>query len=159
MIYIVDVDGTVADISHRLHFIDASQAKHVDQAKNPTKDWEGFFAAAVDDKPIFEVIAVVRALYNQGHTIAISTGRPSNSNHSAGTVKWLQKYRVNNHGVFMREAGDHREDYVVKEELLDQIIARFPGQALGGAFEDREQVVAMYRKRGLRVFQVAEGKF
>jgi hypothetical protein len=59
----------------------------------------------------------------------------------------------------MRNAGDHREDYIVKEELLDQIIARFPGQAIGGAFEDREQVVTMYRKRGLRVFQVAEGKF
>lgn len=156
MIFIFDVDGTLADITHRLHFIDATATKYV-PTTDFTKDWKGFFAAAVDDKPVLEVITVERALYNQGHTIAISTGRPND--HAADTVRWLQKYRVNNHGVFMRTAGDHREDYVVKEELLDQIIARFPGQAIGGAFEDREQVVQMYRKRGLRVFQVAEGKF
>jgi hypothetical protein len=28
-----------------------------------------------------------------------------------------------------------------------------------GVFEDRQQVVDMYRAKGLRVFQVADGKF
>ena len=58
----------------------------------------------------------------------------------------------------MRKHGDYREDSIVKGELLDQAIEEFPGKIFG-VFEDRRQVVDMYRARGLRVFQVAEGNF
>jgi len=34
MIYIFDIDGTLADVSHRLHYITGE-----------TKDWDAFFAA------------------------------------------------------------------------------------------------------------------
>lgn len=50
---------------------------------------------------------------------------------------------------------------MVKSELLDNIMHEY-GEGLGGyggAFEDRQQVVDMYRERGLRVFQVAKGDF
>jgi len=44
--------------------------------------------------------------------------------------------------------------------LLDQLIKDRPGGVeIGGVFEDRKQVVDMYRARGLRVFQVADGNF
>lgn len=60
--------------------------------------------------------------------------------------------------LYMRRAGDHREDSVVKAELVDEIIQSWP-MAVTGVFEDRKQVVDMYRAKGLRVFQVAEGNF
>ena len=147
MIYIFDIDGTLADVSHRLHYITGE-----------TKDWDAFFAACGDDKPIFEVITVARALESAGQAIVYSTGRTEKV--GGITVEWLQKFRLPTpHRVYMRKDGDHREDNEVKAELYDKIIARFPGAVMGGVFEDRQQVVDMYRARGLRVFQVAKGDF
>jgi len=65
----------------------------------------------------------------------------------------------------MRKDGNHREDAAVKSELLDQVLSSYPqvpdrpNQKIAGVFEDRQQVVDMYRARGLRVFQVAKGDF
>lgn len=39
-LYIFDLDGTLALIEHRLHFI-----------QGPKKDWRGFFGAVGDDSP------------------------------------------------------------------------------------------------------------
>jgi len=152
MIYIWDVDGTIADNSHRLHFIGA----------DTTKDWDSFYKASADDKPIFETITVARALDKAGHTILYSTGRSEDIRQI--TLDWLMKYRLpqaQHLMLYMRKVGDHREDCVVKSEILDHIFASY-GAGLGGyggVFEDRQQVVKMYRERGLRVFQVAEGNF
>jgi len=45
MIYLFDIDGTIANLSHRLHFIQQEPA-----------DWNAFFMSAGDDEPIWEVI-------------------------------------------------------------------------------------------------------
>ena len=145
MIYIFDIDGTLADNSHRLHFI-----------QGEVKDWEGFHTAQGDDMPIWEVITVARALAKAGHGIVYSTGRMEKGR--AVTQAWLNKYRVPHGPIFMRKDGDHREDYVVKEELLGYIKGVYP-LAIGGAFEDRQQMANMYRAKGIRVFQVAKGDY
>ena len=57
------------------------------------------------------------------------------------TEAWLDLYvGVPYEGLFMRPAGDNRKDAV-------------------GVFDDRRQVVRMWRSLGLTVFQVAEGDF
>jgi hypothetical protein len=148
MLFIFDIDGTIADLTHRLRFI---------QQEPPA--WDVFYAAAGDDKPIFEVITVARALSSAGHTIVYSTGRSEDIR--GITVAWLLKYRLPLGLVFMRKSRDHRDDNVVKSELLDTIMHHY-GEDLtgyGGVFEDRQQVVDMYRARGLKVFQVAKGDF
>lgn len=145
MIYIFDIDGTLADNSHRLHFI-----------QGEVKDWEGFHTAQGDDMPIWEVITVARALANAGHGIVYSTGRMEKGR--ATTQAWLNKYRVPHGPIYMRKDGDHREDYVVKEELLG-FIKGMHTLAIGGAFEDRQQMADMYRDKGIRVFQVAKGDY
>lgn len=145
MIYIFDIDGTLSDPNHRRHLVEGE-----------TKDWEAFYAAAAGDKPIFEVITVARALHDAGHTTIYSTGRPDSIRDVS--QKWLNKYRVPNGPIYMRAAKDHREDFVVKSELLDKIKAQYLAE-IGGVFEDRQQVVDMYRARGLRVFQVEKGDF
>jgi hypothetical protein len=144
VIYIFDIDGTLSSCSHRLHLIH----------KEP-KDWPGFFAAAVDDQPIWEVITVARALHDAKNTIVIMTGRPESSR--LLTAQWLNKYRVPLGPLLMRAEGDHREDYVVKAELLGDPV--FLGGKLGGIFEDRQQNVDMFREKGLKVFQVDKGAY
>jgi hypothetical protein len=57
----------------------------------------------------------------------------------------------------MRRRGDKRADFIVKGELLDKIIA--DGWQPIMAFDDRNQVVQMWRARGIPCAQVAEGDF
>lgn len=57
----------------------------------------------------------------------------------------------------MRPAGDSRKDAIVKREIFDQEI-RDRWRVIG-VFDDRQQVVRMWRALGLTVFQVAEGDF
>jgi FMN phosphatase YigB (HAD superfamily) len=146
MIYIFDIDGTLADIRHRLHFI-----------KSQTPDWPSFYKACVDDIPIAEVIHVAVALKKYNATILMITGRVEDIRFE--TVDWLRDHHIPCDGLYMREDGDHREDSVVKLELLADLREHFSPEEIMGVFEDREQVVKAYRSQGLRVFQIAEGKF
>lgn len=145
MIYIFDIDGTLADLTHRLHHIQ----------KEP-KDWSGFFQDCDADKPIPEVIRLAQALSATDHTIVYCTGRSEDIRKK--TEDWLDVWGLPRGEMFMRKSGDHREDNVVKSELLDRVLDLI-GNVIGGVFEDRQQVVDMYRARGLRVFQVAPGNF
>ena len=51
MAYIFDIDGTLADCSHRLHYISGEH-----------KDWDAFYKECVNDKPIMGVIEVLWSL-------------------------------------------------------------------------------------------------
>jgi phosphoglycolate phosphatase-like HAD superfamily hydrolase len=142
--YIFDIDGTVADISHRLHHIE----------KQP-KDWDAFFAACPRDVPIPAIrhLAVTLGTYAP---IVFVTGRSDRVR--TETDFWLKvKAQVSFAALYMREDGDHRPDHEVKGDLLDQIMN--DGWEPLMAFEDRNQVVAMWRKRGLPCCQVADGDF
>lgn len=145
-IFLCDIDGTIADISHRLHFI---------QQEKP--DWDGFFAACCDDKPIREVIETLQSLNAGEATIVLISGRSDAVR--TMTQKWLHDFDVPYEELLMRKAGDHRQDHIVKAELLDKALEDNPGTRIIAVFEDRKQVVDMWRERGLRVFQVAEGNF
>jgi phosphoglycolate phosphatase-like HAD superfamily hydrolase len=150
MIYIFDIDGTLADISHRLHFIQQKPA-----------DWREFFSQCGDDAPIEDVIELARKLAETSELIYV-TGRSDECR--AETVAWLKAHKVPTWArkVYMRKAGDHRPDHLVKAELLDELIADWKVPThfqIAGVFEDRKQVVDMYRAKGLRVFQVADGNF
>ena len=146
MIYLVDIDGTLADLSHRLHFIQKKPA-----------DWDGFFAACPHDLPITDVIDTVRRLADSGARLVLVTGRSDAVEEP--TMDWLLKHGVPWLCIYMRKAGDHREDSVVKAELLAEIREDWDNEPILGVFEDRKQVVDMYRSKGLRVFQVADGNF
>lgn len=141
---IFDIDGTLADASHRIHHLQ----------KTP-KDWEAFYAGAMHDAPIKPVVHVMDALYNHHSRLILCTGRPSN--HKDATLAWLDKHFIGFDMLYMRVEGDHRNDDIVKEELLDQMIADGYNPVL--AFEDRKRVADMFRRRGLIVAHVAEGDF
>ena len=148
MIYIFDIDGTLADLSHRLHFIQKKPA-----------DWGGFFAACPGDSPILDVIHLCQRLaFGNSDKIILVSGRSDEIEDA--TIEWLYRYKVPFTSLYMRHAGDYREDSIVKEELLAEVMCDWREDLpIVGVFEDRKQVVDMYRAKGLRVFQVAEGNF
>ena len=64
MKYIFDIDGTLADCSQRLHFIQPPEGLvHFEPGETDWKpDWESFYKDCVNDKPIALTIEVLRAL-------------------------------------------------------------------------------------------------
>ena len=138
---VFDVDGTLADISHRVHFLD-------------NREWDAFFLACSLDEPIHEGLTALLSFYNAGHEIELWTGRPERVRDL--TEKWLKLHAwpVRDWTLRMRRDGDRRPDTEVKPEYLEQC-ARRPFLI----FEDRASMVREWRKRGLTVYQVAEGDF
>lgn len=75
--FVFDIDGTLADCSHRLHHIQ----------KEP-KDWDAFFDACGDDAPMPHVIAVAKALRTVGWPIIFVSGRSDRVRQQTATGWW-----------------------------------------------------------------------
>lgn len=74
------------------------------------------------------------------------------------TEEWLDRHGVDYGALYMRTAGDQRKDYVVKNELVDEVLEDgwFPILAV----DDRQQVVYdTWMRRGIPVWQVAQSRF
>lgn len=144
--YIMDIDGTVADNTHRLHYIHNSLRK---------KDWDGFHAACELDVPYPHMLNLVRLL----HLTAVVwvSGRPEKVREA--TQRWLYQHGFTDGGapLYMRGEKDFRADDIIKEELLARL--RADGWEPIMAFDDRNRVVEMWRRLGIPCAQVREGNF
>lgn len=136
--YVFDLDGTLADCSHRLHHLER-------------KDWRAFFAACGDDKLIDVTATVARTLALGGHRVEIWSGRSDEVR--AETEAWLTRHDLFPDALLMRSAGDLRPDDEVKREFLRG------GGVPDVIFDDRKRVVDMWRAEGIACFQVASGDF
>lgn len=132
---LVDMDGTLAIITDR----------------NPYSH-----RGVLKDKPNSPVIEVARALASAGHTLVIVSGRSELARED--TELWLKRHLgVPFEGPFMRAEGDDRKDAIIKGELYDEHIEPFYDVLC--VLDDRDQVVRMWRRRGLTCLQVAPGNF
>lgn len=135
---IVDIDGTIADCRHRRHFVTDGQ-----------HDWKSFYESMVMDKPIWPVVNLVAHLWKENNTILVTTGRPEQ--YREHTTDWLEENGIAFHLLMMRDQNDYREDSIVKEEMLPELIAKYGPIDL--AIDDRESVVAMWRRNGIICLQ------
>ena len=141
-IVIFDIDGTLADVSERLHHI-----------KKKPKDWDAFFRGIPQDKAIRSMVKLCNILYASGIKILLCTGRREKDR--AETVKWLEQHGVNYHELILRPDGDRRSDVIVKREML----ADLDKSKILFVVEDRSGVVEMWRSEGLVCLQCAPGEF
>lgn len=73
------------------------------------------------------------------------------------TEAWLDRFVVHWDEFHMRPAGDNRPDYEIKHELFNQHVRnRFNVQV---SFDDRDQVVNLWRAMGISCHQVNPGDF
>jgi hypothetical protein len=128
---IVDIDGVVADVRHRLPHI----------ARRP-KDWDAFFDAAPHDPPHREGVELVQRLVAD-HEVVFLTGRPERCR--ADTERWLEQYGIGGHELLMRPARDRRPAAIVKVEMLQR---RAEGREVGVVVDDDERVVEAMRRAG-----------
>lgn len=139
---IFDLDGTMADVRHRLPLI-----------KTKPKNWPEFFNRCVDDTPIEHVHWLWHAInkfLRVDEAQIVCSGRPDS--HRNETENWFRKLGVRPDMLKMRKAGDTRPDTVVKKEMLDEI--RGLGMRVLFAVDDRPEVIKMWRENGVPVFAV-----
>ncbi|TKK84663.1 5'-hydroxyl kinase [Herbidospora galbida] len=133
--YIVDIDGTVALRGDRSPF---------DMTR------------VVEDRPNWPVIRVLNDLYRTGNDLIFVSGRDDSCQRETWT--WLVEHLdFEPIALHMRKHGDFRTDWIVKSEIFDNEIRNHYN--ILGVFDDRDQVVQMWRTLGLTCFQVAEGNF
>jgi hypothetical protein len=73
------------------------------------------------------------------------------------TEDWLKFYDIDYNQLIMRRTGDTRKDSIIKEEIFWEQIE--PHYNVIAVFDDRDQVVKMWRSLGLKCLQVDYGNF
>jgi len=160
-VFIMDLDGVLADTSHRNHHL----------LSQPI-DWDAFCGDCGKD----ELIPAGATLYNLlvtqcrqlGHLIQnneleadipfvdVMTGRPERFREP--TMKWFEASGLLlPRAVHMRPDDDHRPDSVLKIEMYERIYK--DQETVLAVFEDRDRCVKAWREAGVTCYQVAEGKF
>lgn len=169
-LYIFDLDGTLADLKHRRHFVERPVHKcqncmvNFDQPRcqfcgfwHPFKpNWDAFHAACVDDTPIDAIIDVLACVRHNESDVWIWSGRMSTV--SAETFRWLQDHHIRFDQLKMRPAGDYTPDDQLKESWLHAMSPEDRAR-LVMVFDDRQRVVDMWRRNGVVCAQVAPGDF
>lgn len=136
---VFDIDGTLADLTHRRHLV----------TKHP-KDWPEFFKQIPGDSVINQTRFLNNLIKKHGILpILLASGRSEKER--ADTEEWLKKHHINYDKLYMRPAGDYRKDTIIKREILDHM--RSDGYEPWLIFDDRECVTEMWRKEGLFVLQ------
>lgn len=134
---ICDIDGTLATSAHRSPY-----------------EWDKVGQDQV--VPFVHQAISQYKYYSQDNMIILMSGRDSGCRDI--TIDWLDKNRIPYDGLFMRAAGDHRKDSIVKKELFEQHIRG--KYYVDYVIDDRLQVVRMWRMElGLNVFQCDWGNF
>jgi len=104
---VVDIDGVVADVRHRLHFIEGKP-----------KQWDRFFAAADQDPPLPAGVALVKELAAD-HDFLWLTGRPERTRRATRT--WLAAQGLPTGSLVMRPNRDFRPARVTKRDELRRL--------------------------------------
>lgn len=138
---IFDIDGTLANNNHRSPYS---------------------LDSLIKDTPISVVVESLLMHYKQGYRIILVSGRHQGNSgdpkkHLNSTIEWLKKYDIPYDHLYMRKHNDKRKDDVIKEEIFWNYIA--DNYNVKAAYDDRDRVVAMWRRIGVPCFQVAFGDF
>lgn len=137
MFVVFDLDGTLADVSHRVHFV-----------RNGNRDWNSFFAACVNDVPVPHVVASCRAHLAAGHKVRVWSARSDKVR--AETERWLADAGIDPcYLQHMRAEGDNTPDVALKRYWLS--LEPTPPDLI---YDDRQRVVDMWRAEGIPCFQV-----
>lgn len=90
-----------------------------------------------------------------GYRIVLLSGRQME--YEAHTVRWLEAHGIEYDELWMRAIDDRRPDDTVKAELFDAHVRN--RYRVDTVYDDRDRVVALWRRMGLTCMQVAPGAF
>lgn len=132
---VLDIDGVLADVRHRLHHI-----------AGPRRDWEAFFDGVSADPVLDEGRAEALAAATAGLGIVYLTGRPERCR--TDTVQWLTAHGLPEGELVMRRDADRRPARVVKVEALRRLSET---REVAYLLDDDPEVLAAAASAGYRV--------
>lgn len=141
---IVDLDGTLCDVDHRVEFV----------RKVPI-DWKEFNDRMSLDKINHWCEELIKAMQAKNYQIHFVTGR--GEDYRQLTEEWLNRHHIKYDSLLMRPRNDMREDAEIKEELYTNHI-KGKVQILF-VVDDRASVVKRWRELGLVCLQCDWGDF
>lgn len=97
--------------------------------------------------------AIAKILDNYKGHIFLFSGR--NDKYKNETLNWLKDNDIRYSELHMRKDGDTRPDYEVKKEMFDTVIRN--KYFVEFVFDDRPQIIDLWKSLGLTVFDVGEG--
>lgn len=121
---VLDIDGVVADVRHRLHYIEGAR-----------RDWDRFFRAAGRDPLLAEGGELARLLAAE-HDIVWLTGRPEWLR--ALTAEWLTAHELPGGRLVLRGNRDHRPAVVLKLAAIRTLATDFD---IAAAVDDDPDVI------------------
>lgn len=131
---IVDIDGTIADNSHRDKY--RTDLYHT-------------------DKPIWNVIECIKGLQAYSTQLLLLTARSESSRKI--TEDWLASCGLQDYKLYMRSDDDKRPDFIVKRDIFEKYIKKC--YDIIGVFEDRPRNCRMWRQYGLTTYQLTDLEF
>ena len=141
MIVIVDIDNTLSINKKRYELATKSDG---------SIDWNILYdyQNVISDEPNLPMIDIVNHLYND-YGIYILTSRPRAILNSTQT--WLEMYKVNYDGLFMRSEENH---YIKDVRLKEKMYNDFVKDEVYCAFDDRQDIIDLWRRLGIPSFKV-----
>lgn len=141
-IVVGDIDGTIADGTHRQHLVNGEK-----------KDWKKYFSLMHLDSARHVIIdEVIKCSLVTGSHVILVSARPED--YRKETIGWLHKYNVPYTHLIMRPSNDSREDSIVKKEIYNKYLKHYN---IVKVFDDRPRVVRMWKELGLDVEDVGNG--
>ncbi len=149
-VVIFDIDGTVANLDHRKHYVDS---KFVTIPFKFKKDWKTFYSKMANDSVIHQMIGICNSYHMNGWDVYFFTGRPEK--YRSITKIWLKNKGFMYKELNMRQDADHYvNDAIVKKDMLDKL-----NRKVHIVFDDRDRVVKMWRDQGILCLQCNYGDF
>ncbi|MEU6083504.1 hypothetical protein [Streptomyces sp. NPDC047108] len=133
-IAVFDLDGTLSDTAHRQQFLE----------RRP-RDWNAFFAAAAQDPPLAEGVALALSSAEECEVVYV-TGRPERCRRD--TLAWLEQQGLPRGRLFMRRESDRRPARAVKPEILRALTR---GREIRRFVDDDELVCDAVERAGFPV--------
>lgn len=141
---VFDIDDTLFDSSARSHLY-----------KGRDTDWKAFYSESLNDAPIIESVALLKALYDSGHTILLATGRHASAR--AVTVQKLRQHNIHYNRLYMRPTNDTQSrNAQIKTMLLKQM--HKDGYRPSAVFEDNPHSCKAWENSGLTVYKVLNAR-
>jgi len=155
-IIICDIDGTIADCSKRLHYIQDKNGKKLDKP-----NWKSFYAEVNKDEPIKAVVEMIEQLdfeyINASYTIVFLTGR--NEVCREKTYEWLRtNINISGYPLIMRAKNDRRPDTEVKPDLLNKYLKDNPDDEAAFILDDQTHMIDKWEELGYTTLQVRQSK-
>jgi hypothetical protein len=139
---IVDLDGTLADCSHRRHFLDGD-----------SPDWDAFYDACGKDTPNGWCVTLINSLVKAEVPVTIVSARRQAEYQK--TLAWLVEAGISGDVSvsLLRPDRDYTPDNVLKQRWLEG----FGKDNVLFVVDDRPKVIRMWRAEGVKVLDCGDG--